>query len=112
MITVQIDECDALEMLIDRLTFWTDDSDTIHLYRMMYSDYLDNGMFNDSEFNVMSIVDNDYINWCTVIDDSNPHFKEIMKAALNGERDISCEDFGFSYIEAYDEDKGIILVRS
>ena len=34
-----------------------------------------------------------------------------MELALEGERDISCEDLGYSYIEAFNEDKGLILVR-
>lgn len=111
MITVQIDESDALEMLVDRVEFWTDDRDVIDLFNDMYSSYLDSGVFDNTELDIKNIVDNDYINWCSVIDNSDSNFEKIMELALAGERDISCEDLGYSYIEAFNEDKGVILVR-
>lgn len=111
MINVQIDESDALDLLVERVEFWTEDCDVIDLFNQMYTSYLDSGVFEAVDFDVMNIVDNDYINWCSVIDDSDPHFEEIMQAAINGDRDISCEDLGYSYIEAFNEDKGLILVR-
>lgn len=111
MITIQIDESDALDLLVERVEFWTEDRDVIDLYNQMYSNYLDCGVFEGGEFNVMSIVDNDYINNCTVIDDSDSNFEKIMEFALTGDHDISCEDLGYSYIEAFNEDKGLILVR-
>lgn len=111
MITVQIDESDALDMLIERLDYWTKDKDTIDLFEQMYTNYLENGLFDGCNFDVMAIVDNDYINYCSVIDESDPHFDEIMQAAINGDHDISCEGFGYSFIEAFNEDKGLILVR-
>lgn len=111
MITVQIDESDALDMLMERLEYWTKDKDTKDLFEQMYSNYLENGLFDGCNFDVRIIVDNDYINYCSVIDDSDSNFEKIMELALAGERDISCEDLGYSYIEAFDEDKGLILVR-
>lgn len=111
MINVQIDEADALEMLVARVSFWTDDRDIIRLFRNMYSGYLDNGVFNGVNFDVKAIVDNDYTNWCEVIDETDPNFRTIMQAARNDEYDLSCEDVGYSTIEAYDGDKGLILVR-
>lgn len=111
MINVQIDESDALDLLIERVEFWTKDHDVIDLFDDMYSTYLDSGVFDGCEFNIMAIVDNDYINYCSVIDDSDSNFEKIMELALEGERDISCEDLGYSYIEAFNEEKGLILVR-
>jgi len=111
MITVQIEESDALEMLEDRVEFWTKDHDVIDLFDQMYTNYLENGLFDGCNFDVMAIVDNDYINYCSVIDDSDSNFEKIMELALEGECDISCEDLGYSYIEAFNEEKGLILVR-
>ena len=111
MITVQIEESDALEMLEDRVEFWTKDHDVIDLFDQMYTNYLENGLFDGCNFDVMAIVDNDYINYCSVIDDSDSNFEKIMELALEGERDISCENLGYSYIEAFNEEKGLILVR-
>lgn len=64
---VRIDEYDALEMLMDRLKFWTDDDVTTKLYEQYYEGIISNGVFDGAEFNVMSIVDNDYVNWLDVI---------------------------------------------
>lgn len=63
MIHVTIDEDTALDMLVDRVRFWTDDDDVVGLFAEYYSECIDNGLFEGSEFNVMSIVDNDYVNY-------------------------------------------------
>ena len=60
---VEIDNEDALEMLVERVRFWTDDDDVVDLFAEYYSNALDGGMFDGGEFNVQNIVDNDYINW-------------------------------------------------
>lgn len=61
-ITVQIDEDTAIEMLVDRVKYWTDDSDTIELFEEYYTNMVEGGCFDGGEFNVMAIVDNDYVN--------------------------------------------------
>ena len=73
MITVLIEEDELLDMLIDRVRFWTDDKDVINLYEKMYEDMVNGGCFEDSELNIRDIVDNDYVNWCSILyeDDSN-----------------------------------------
>lgn len=108
---VEIDNDTALEMLMDRVRFWTDDPDVIELYEKMYSDYVDEGVFEGGEFDVMQIVDNDYVNYCGTISPEDEHFSEIVEAFKNGDRDISCSDFGYSYVEAVNEDETLALVR-
>lgn len=108
---IKIDEDMALEMLVNRVKFWTDDIVTIRLYESMYENYIDSGCFDNAEFNVMMIVDNDYINWCEVISEGDDAY-EVIKILFNtqGIGDISCDnDFGYSYIEA--EYDGSFLVR-
>ena len=61
-ITVEIDEDTAIEMLVDRVKYWTDDNDTIELFEQYYTNMVEGGCFDGGEFNVMSIVDNDYVN--------------------------------------------------
>ena len=61
-ITVEIDEDTAIEMLVDRVRYWTDDNDTIELFEQYYTNMVEGGCFDGGEFNVMSIVDNDYVN--------------------------------------------------
>lgn len=68
MLNVQIDEGTALDMLIYRVKYWTDDREIIALFEQYYEHALYSGMFDGGEFDVMSIVDNDYINNFTIID--------------------------------------------
>ena len=108
---VNIDDDTALEMLMDRVRYWTDNNETIELYRKMYESYIDSGCFSGSDFDVMSIVDNDYINWCDVIHPDDEHFEDALKAYKEGDRDVSCEHWGFDYVEAVSDDETAILVR-
>lgn len=64
---VRIDNDEAYDMLMERLEFWTDDFVTTQLYSIYYENLIDSGCFDGGEFNVRSIVDNDYVNWLTVI---------------------------------------------
>lgn len=108
---VEIDNDTALEMLMDRVRFWTDDSDVIEVYEKMYESAIDLGCFDGGEFNVMQIVDNDYVNWCTTITPEDEHFDEIVKAYKDGERDISLNHWGYGFVEAVNEDETLALVR-
>ena len=117
MITVQIDEDKALDMLMDRVREWRSDSTTLELFEKMYENYIDNGCFEGCEFDVMQIVDNDVINWCTVIEldkQNKKDFKKLLKMYNDGERDFSCErlkTISGSYIEAVSDDETSILIR-
>lgn len=111
---VNIDNSRAVDMLLDRLEYWTDDVTTYRLYEAMYENYVDNGIFDGGNFDVMAIVDNDYVNWCTVIEEGDEAYEDIKKLYdEQGCGDISCEDglnHGYSYIEAEYDD--CFLVRS
>ena len=111
---VEIDNDMALELLLNRLSFWTDDETTHKLYESMYENYIDGGVFEGGEFDVMAIVDNDYVNWCTVISEGDEGYEDIKKLyEEEGLGDISCEDDlnnGYNFIEA--EYDGNFLVRS
>lgn len=113
MITVKIDNETALDMLMDRLDNWTSDPDAIELFSIMYERYIDEGLFDGGEFDPMSIVDNDYVNWCSVIEESEPDFERLLELYESGDWDVSCEhlDCGAQYIEAVNEDKTAILIR-
>ena len=62
MVTVTIDEDTLLELLLDRLEFWTSDEDVIDLYRNYYEGLVYSECFEGCELDIMSIVDNDYLN--------------------------------------------------
>ena len=111
---VRIDNDMALEMLLNRVEHWTDDHTTYRLYEAMYESYIDGGCFENGEFDVMAIVDNDYINYCSVIDEDDEAYEDIKRLYdEQGIGDISCEyelNHGYSFIEA--EYNGSFLVRS
>ena len=117
MITVRINESDAVEMLMDRLEYWTDDDDVKDLYREMYESYVDGGCFDGADFDVMSIVDNDYVNWCSVVcqeDCKKRDWKKLVKLYDEGYRDVSCEDIGDicgGFVEAMNSDRTMALMR-
>ena len=67
MVTVTIDEDTFLEMLLDRLEFWTSDESVINLYRDYYEGLVYSGCFEGCTLDIMSIVDNDYVNNLTTI---------------------------------------------
>ena len=62
MVTVTIDEGTLLEMLLDRLEFWTSDESVINLYKDYYEGLVYSGCFEGCTLDIMSIVDNDYCN--------------------------------------------------
>ena len=79
MITVKIEESKAVDLLLERLENWTDDETTYKLYEQMYESYVFGGCFDNSEFNVMAIVDNDYVNYCDVISEGDDEYEDIFR---------------------------------
>lgn len=67
MITIRIDEDTLLEMLVDRVKSWTDDDDTIELFEQYYDHMVYSGCFDSADVDIMSVVDNDYINNLTIV---------------------------------------------
>lgn len=99
MITVKIDECILLEMLLDRVEFWTSDKAIIDLYRDYYERLVNSGCFNGCELDIVSIVDNDYVNNLTTI--SREEFEQ-----------YSIEDKEDDKVEAFNEEKDLYLIRT
>lgn len=58
MLTVKIDEDTALNLLNERVDFWTDDVEVRQLFYKMYEKPIDEGCFENCEFDPMNIVDN------------------------------------------------------
>lgn len=110
---VEINDATAVEMLLNRLSYWTDDETAHRLYEQMYENYVESGCFDGGEFNVMHIVDNDFINWCDVVKEGDDAYNGIAKLyEEQGLGDISCEkedNGGYSFIEA--EYEGSFLCR-
>lgn len=114
LINVQIEDWQLLEMLLERCNAWETSKDNIDLFEKMYQHYIDGGVFDGAELDIMSIVDNDVVNYCSVIEMGEKDFKKLLKLYKQGEYDVSCEDFKeyrISYIEAVSDDETRILVR-
>lgn len=102
----EINNDEALNMLMNRLAYWTDDKVSTALFESMYKNYIDGGGFDESNFDVMQIVDNDWINNCNVISQGNENFDEILQIYKNqGLGDCSCEkeNSGANFIESVDD---------
>lgn len=95
MINVRIEEDELLDMLIERLKVWTDDSDIIALYEIYYRNMMDGGCFDGMDLNINEIVDNDWINWLLVMD----------KDELDAEQRLGLDDVEAEY-------NGFYLVRA
>lgn len=112
MLTAKIDEEKALDLLMDRVSFWTDDEDIQELYKQMYELHMPSGCFDGIDFDINLIVDNDYINYCKVIckgDAKYTEIDEIYKSQGLGDCSCEAEKSGYSFIEA--KYKGMYLVR-
>ena len=108
MINVKINEETLLELLDERVKFWTNDETTRKLFSKMYENYAYSGCFDGMELDVMMIVDNDYINNCAVIENDDENFEKYLELGIG---DISCEDIDGNFIEAITDDKDAILIR-
>lgn len=110
LVNIKVNDYEILNMLDARVENWTKDEDIQELYSKMYENFIYGGYFEGCEFDVMQIVDNDYINYCTVIEEGDPDFEEIKKYYNDGFYDISCET-NYSFIESTNEDQTLFLVR-
>lgn len=116
MMTVKIDEETALSVLMERLnSYWNPSPEVASLFEKMYESYVYGGVFEGGEFDVKVIVDNDWVNYTTTKDASDPEWSELLKdyKENGGCGDISCGESGFSYIEAVDneDEPTLMLVR-
>ena len=104
-VTVTIDEHDLLDMLMDRVNDWTtDDAD---LFEKMYENRIWGGCFEGAEFDIMSIVDNDYVNNTSIItrEDEPEEWDNMVNSYNEGERYVN----GYC-IEAMSDDEERMLV--
>lgn len=108
-IDVKVKKDDVIDLLVNRVTFWSNNEEVVKLFRQMYERYVDEGVFD--ELNVNLIVDNDYVNNCKVIEKGDEEFEKVQELAKQGYIDISCETDCYGFIESYNEDYSLILVR-
>lgn len=90
MVNVQIYESDLLEMLVERVKFWTTEKSTVDLFTGYYQSMIDGGCFEGAYLDVPFIVDNDYINNLSVYDSIEEACKDFNCTAE--ELDIEYQD--------------------
>ena len=101
---VKISGDTMVEMLMDRLiTMWhPNDSDVEEIYRQYYTDMVENDVYDDQEFDVGVIVDNDWVNYTNIY--------TLEDAASEFDLEISSEPDTDEYIDEIIEaleDKGL-----
>ena len=99
MINVQFDETDLLDLLMDRLEFWTIDTDVLELYRDYLESLIDGGCFEGQTLDISVFIDNLYVNDTTIMDK-----EELDK------NNIDIDDY--DKILAKNEDNDLYLVSS
>lgn len=99
MITIKIDEDTLLDMLMNRVEYWTDDFPMQDLFRDYYEDLVYNGYFEGCEVDIVSIVDNDYVNYLATI--SKEDFEQ-----------YNIKDKTNDKIVAFNEEKDLYLIRT
>ena len=101
MVTVKIDEADLLDMLVDRVGYWTTDEDVKELYSKYYENMVYGGCFEAAELDISSVVDNDYVNYLTTVDreeyekDRTEYLRDNIKNFIEENQDLyeEKEDF-------------------
>lgn len=104
-INVKVKKDDVIDLWVNRVTSWFN-NEVVELFRQMYERYVDEGVFD--ELNVNLIVDNDYVNNCKVIEKGDEEFEKVQELAKQGYVDISCETDCYGFIESYNHIMKII----
>ena len=68
MINVKLNELTLLNLFMNRLEYWTTDSDVLELYEDYLKTLIDSGCFDGAELDVNMFADNLYINDTTIMD--------------------------------------------
>ena len=94
MINVTIDSDDMIEMLCDRLADWTNGTmnPDYDLFSQYYEMAVEEGYYDDSEFNPALIVDNDWVNYMSVI--TEDEFEQYGIEDTDDERIILSDEDG------------------
>lgn len=81
MVKIIINDDEVLcDMLVDRVSYWTNDADVLTLYEKYYSDLISCGCFDDAKLDIYEMVDNDYVNYTAVVDSSELESQYNIKA--------------------------------
>ncbi len=99
MINIQINKEDLLDLFMNRLGYWTSNSDIQELYKEYLENLINSGCFEGAEIDVSLIIDNLYVNDTTIMN----------KEELD-DNNIDIDDY--DKILSKNEDKDLYLVGS
>ncbi|MGX3045789.1 hypothetical protein [Helicobacter sp. T3_23-1056] len=109
LISVKIESEEFVELLVDRLKFWTQDEEIIEAFEKMWLENAESGAFCNSsvsKMGIMQIVDNDWVNWVSVIKKSKvsaEDWEELQKLQRGDLSEIE------SPLESLDVSKNVFL---
>lgn len=95
-VTVLVDGDTLIEMLMDRVRFWTEDKDVLELYYIKYQNLVKSGALEGTELDIFLMVDNDYVNYCVVIDKDDcteADWEKLMEMYEQGDTYVDSSDF-------------------
>ena len=99
MVTVTISEDALLDLLVERVKYWTDDEETVELFEQYYENKVYSGCFEGAKLDIMSIVDNDYVNNTSIV--TREKYEEDRAAYLKNK----IQDFIKENKDLYDEEE-------
>lgn len=115
LVTVKITQRNLIDMLVDRVKYWTENPIIIDLYDMMYTNLTEGDVFEGCELDINRIVDNDYNNYCNTIerDENEADYLRLLECyhECTNITTIEFNEICPTSIEAVDECNEIILYR-
>lgn len=105
MVTVTISEDDLLDLLVERVKYWTDDEETVELFEQYYENMVYSGCFEGAELDIISIVDNDYVNNTSIVTreeyekDRVAYLKDKIQDFIKENKDLYSEEEKADYIK-------------
>ena len=98
-----LEDNDYMTLLMGRLEFWKPSETEKILFEKYYTNMVENDIIANLDYTVNEIVDNDYVNYCTVIEEGwSRDFKEVKR--IFEQEGIGAE-FDGRTIEAVDNEK-------
>ena len=71
MINVQVDEETLLDLVMQRMEYWTTNSYVLNLYEQYLKDLIDEGCFEGNNLDISVLIDNLYINDTQIMDEED-----------------------------------------
>ena len=71
MVNVQVNGKDLLDLLMQRMEYWTRDTYILNLYEQYLKDLINGGCFEGTNLDISLLIDNLYINDTQIMDEED-----------------------------------------